>query len=211
MIKYPRGCDRSTRMIHRGPCSRWSVGSHIGVKAGHAAALDYGIDVVVAHRISVAGREQLIDAGFSNGSDALARWGSWHDRSVIGLILSQLILSQLFLHQALFAADELEVAQRFGQFELEGQITLLQSLSTDILSRLVSRGEKDLEVARVLRQTALSQARLLTDGIKGGVLALAGQVSIANTLRGEEVTGIDYIRSIKANTEAPLVCLVAAK
>lgn len=113
--------------------------------------------------------------------------------------------------QALFAADELEVAQRFGQFELERQITLLQSLSPDILSRLVSRGEKDLEVARVLRQTALSQARLLTDGIRGGVLALGGQVSIANTLRAEEMTGIDYIRSIKANTEAPLVCLVATK
>ena len=113
--------------------------------------------------------------------------------------------------QALFAADELEVAQRFGQFELERQITLLQSLSPDILSRLVSRSEKDLETARVLRQTALGQARLLTDGLRGGVLALAGQVSIANTLRAEEMTGIEYIRSVKAHTEAPLVCLVLAK
>jgi len=63
----------------------------------------------------------------------------------------------------------------------------------------------------VLRQTALGQARLLTDGLRGGVLALAGQVSIANTLRAEEMTGIEYIRSVKAHTEAPLVCLVLAK
>lgn len=110
--------------------------------------------------------------------------------------------------QALFAADELEVAQRLGQFELERQIALLQSLSPDILSRLVSRSEKDLEAARGLRQKALGQARLLTDGIRGGVLALAGQVSIANTLRAEETTGIDYIRQIKIEAKAPLVCLV---
>ena len=110
--------------------------------------------------------------------------------------------------QALFAADELEVAQRLGQFELERQIALLQSLSPDILSRLVSRSEKDLEAARGLRQKALGHARLLTDGIRGGVLALAGQVSIANSLRAEETTGIDYIRQIKIEAKAPLVCLV---
>lgn len=113
--------------------------------------------------------------------------------------------------QALFAADELEVAQRFGQFELERQIALLQSLSPDILSRLVSRSEKDLDAARALRQTALGQARLLADGIRGGVLALAGQVSIANTLRAEDMTGMEYIRRIKAEAQSPLVCLVPAR
>lgn len=110
--------------------------------------------------------------------------------------------------QALFAADELEVAQRMGQFELERQIALLQVLSPDILSRLVSRGEPDPETTRNLRQTALGQARALTDGIKGGVLAIAGQISIASTLREEGMTGIDYVRRIGSETNEPLVCLV---
>lgn len=110
--------------------------------------------------------------------------------------------------QALFAADELEVAQRMGQVELERQMGLLQGLSPDILSRLVSRNEPDLETARSLRQTALGQARTLTDGIKGGVLAVAGQISIASTLRQEGITGIEYIRRIASETRSPLVCLV---
>ena len=110
--------------------------------------------------------------------------------------------------QALFAADELEVAQRMGQVELERQIALLQVLSPDILSRLVSRNEADIEAARSLRQTALGQARALADGIKGGVLAIAGQISIARTLREDGMAGIDYIRRIASEPNAPLVCLV---
>lgn len=110
--------------------------------------------------------------------------------------------------QALFAADELEVAQRMGQIELERQMGLLQALSPDILSRLISRSEPDLDTARRLRQTALGQARTLTDGIKGGVLAVAGQISIASTLRKEGITGMDYLRRISSEIRSPLVCLV---
>ncbi|WP_417808790.1 hypothetical protein [Thioclava sp.] len=110
--------------------------------------------------------------------------------------------------QALFAADELDVAQRLGQSELDRQLSLLEALSPDTLSRLVSRSTNDPEKSKVLRIEALTQARILTDGLKGGVLGLAGQVSIAQTLRLEGTSGIEYIRAVSAPTETPLLYLM---
>ena len=110
--------------------------------------------------------------------------------------------------QALFAADELDVAQRLGKSELERQIALLELLSPDTLSRLVSRSTTDQIEAQALRLEALTQARVLTNGLKGGVLGLAGQISIAETLRIEGTSGIEYMRALSAPTEVPLLCLM---
>ena len=110
--------------------------------------------------------------------------------------------------QALFAADELGVARQYGQVELDRQIELLQSISPDILSRMVSRNEKDPVAASALRTSALSQATTLAKGIKGGVLALASQVSIAKALQDEGTRGIEYMRAVRAETSASLVYLL---
>ena len=110
--------------------------------------------------------------------------------------------------QALFVADELRVAQQFGQVELVRQIELLQSISPDILSRMVSRSEKDPIAASKLRQVALAQARTLADGIKGGVLSLAGQVSISIALQDEGTGGHDYMRAVRTESSASLAYLM---
>lgn len=113
--------------------------------------------------------------------------------------------------QALFSADELKVVQSLGQSELERQLALLKTLSPDSLSRLIARGETDPAKALDLRQEALGQARTLRDGIKGGVLGLAGQISIAQTLEQKGASGIDYMRDLRQPTEATLLFLEPAE
>ncbi|WGT51463.1 hypothetical protein [Thioclava nitratireducens] len=111
--------------------------------------------------------------------------------------------------QALFAADELEVAQKLGRSELERQMALLELLNPDAYSRLIGRSAGENEDAGTLRREALSQARLLTDGIKGGVLGLASQISIAETLQQDGISGIEYLQVASEADKSPLLCLTA--
>ncbi|WP_144039031.1 hypothetical protein [Gemmobacter megaterium] len=112
--------------------------------------------------------------------------------------------------QALISGNDLKVAEQIGRGEIDRQIGMMRVLSPDTLSRLVSRSERDTTKARELRIIALEQSRVLRDGIKGGVLALAGQISIAETLRREGMSGTAYMRQIMEPTDEPLLCLVPA-
>ncbi|MBC7137230.1 MAG: hypothetical protein H5U17_00550 [Defluviimonas sp.] len=105
--------------------------------------------------------------------------------------------------QALFAADELRAAEDYATLCLQEQMELLEMLSPDALARLVARGDG------ALRPKAVEQAQLLSDGIRGGVMALAGQISIAGTLRAEGTRGIDYMRQVRAEETRPLLFLPA--
>lgn len=105
--------------------------------------------------------------------------------------------------QALFAADELGVAEKYATLCLNEQMTLLETISPDALSRLVARGDP------ALRSQALDQARHLSDGIRGGVMALAGQISIAGMLRAEGTSGLGYLRQVREDESHPLLFLTA--
>nr|WP_111301150.1 hypothetical protein [Paracoccus saliphilus] len=103
--------------------------------------------------------------------------------------------------QALFAADELGVAEKYATLCLSEQMALLEGISPDALSRLVARGDP------ALRSQALEQARHLSEGIRGGVMALAGQISIAGTLRAEGTSGLTYLRQVREDESRPLLFL----
>ena len=103
--------------------------------------------------------------------------------------------------QALFAADELGVAETYATLCLNEQMALLETISPDALSRLVARGDP------AMRSQALDQARHLSDGIRGGVMALAGQISIAGTLQAEGTSGLDYLRQVREDESHPLLFL----
>jgi len=112
--------------------------------------------------------------------------------------------------QALVSGNDLKVAEQIGRGEIDRQIGMMRVLSPDTLSRLVGRSERDTTKARELRVIALEQSRVLRDGIKGGVLALAGQISIAETLRRDGMSGTEYMRQLMEATDEPLLCLVPA-
>lgn len=103
--------------------------------------------------------------------------------------------------QALFAADELATAEEYAGRCLREQVALLEMLSPDTLVRLVARGNASL------RPLALEHARHLNDGLRGGVMALASQISIASTLRAEGIRGIAYLRQVREEEARPLVFL----
>ncbi len=105
--------------------------------------------------------------------------------------------------------SEQELRGKLGRSELERQMMLLEQLNPDAFSRLISRSAGEHEDVGVLRRQALSQARLLTDGVKGGVFGLASQVSIAETLQQDGVNGIEYLQAASEADKAPLLCLTA--
>lgn len=110
--------------------------------------------------------------------------------------------------QALFAADELEVAEHLGLVEIERQLALMRAASPNVLSRMVSREKQDHVMAFDTRKAALVQARTLADGLKGGVQSLAGQVSTARSLRSEGMSGLQYLREARSMQDAPFLCLL---
>lgn len=103
--------------------------------------------------------------------------------------------------QALIATDEFGVAEKYATVCLDEQMALLEKISPDALSRLVARSDP------ALRSQALVQAQHLSDGIRGGVIALAGQISIAETLRANGANGSDYLRQVREDNSNPLLFL----
>ena len=110
--------------------------------------------------------------------------------------------------QALYAADELEVAEKVGVVELERQLALVRAFSPDMLSRMASRGEEDHSKEIEVRRSALVKARTLADGMKGGVQSLAGQISIARALRSEGISGLKYLKDARSVKDAPFLFLL---
>lgn len=111
--------------------------------------------------------------------------------------------------QALFMADEMQVAEALGAAETERQMALLEEISPDLLSRRIATREVEPEAARGLRQRALDQARSLTHGLKGNVLAFAGQSSLAGSLRQEGIGGRDYMARVRDTENVALLCLLS--
>ncbi len=109
--------------------------------------------------------------------------------------------------EALFVANELRAAEKYGEVELDCQFKLLERCVPDELARLVGRAEQQLEEELELRRRALSQAHILRDGIKGGLRDLAGQISLAQALRDEGMKGSKFVREIR-ETNADLVFLM---
>jgi hypothetical protein len=110
--------------------------------------------------------------------------------------------------QALFMADEMQVAETLGAAESERQLALLEEISPDLLSRRIAAQVTDPEAARALRQRALGQARSLTQGLKGNVMAFAGQSSLAGSLRQEGIGGRDYMSWVRGAENEALLCLI---
>lgn len=110
--------------------------------------------------------------------------------------------------RALFAADELEVAEHIGLVEMERQISLMGTISPDVLSRMISRADQDPLTMFETRKSALAQAKILEDGLKGGVHTLVGQVSTAKALRSEGISGLQYLREAQSAKDTPFLCLL---
>lgn len=161
-------------------------------------------------QLSLGRATRLLERRFLREADVSERASiKLEQLDVLWSIAAAIRLCQDASIQALFAADELDVAITIAQTELDRHIEILNVLSPDILSRMVSRSETDQERAQELRKTALGQARVLTDGIKGGVLSLAGQIGIARQLQAEGMSGLDYMRKVRDTSDAPLLFLAS--
>lgn len=123
-------------------------------------------------------------------------------------LASAIRVCQEAMIQALFAADDLEVAEGIGLAEMDCQMSLMGAVSPDVLSRMVSRGEPDPVLAFQIRKSALTHARILADGLKGSVQSLAGQISTARALRSEGISGLKYLQDARANKDTPFLCLL---
>ena len=111
--------------------------------------------------------------------------------------------------QALFITNELDAAQKYGEDEFDRQFKLLEKCVPDELSRLISRSEEQPEEAQELRRKALIQAHTLHDGIKGGIRTLAGQISFAQALVCENISGNEFLNKLR-KTEEPFLFLEPA-
>ncbi|MCW1919902.1 hypothetical protein NX862_14170 [Rhodobacter sp. KR11] len=87
-------------------------------------------------------------------------------------------------------------------------MALLEEISPDLLSRRIAAGAAEPEAAQGLCLRSLDQARSLTHGLKGSVLALAGQSSLAHSLRQDGMTGRDYLARVRAARGDDLLCFV---
>lgn len=105
--------------------------------------------------------------------------------------------------QALFIGNNLATAESNGLSLAEGHIALLELVSPDALARLVARHDPTSHA------TALDQAHLLSDGLRGGVESLVGQVSIARTLAATGTSGLAYLREAREEKARELLFLPA--
>jgi hypothetical protein len=126
---------------------------------------------------------------------------------VLWVLAAAIRVCQEAMVYALFAADELEVAEQMGASAARHQIDLLESISPDLLSRLVARSEPDPQAAIALRAGALADSRLLSDGLIGGVRTISGQASLAAALRADGISGPDYLGQSRTAPNG-LLCLL---
>lgn len=118
-------------------------------------------------------------------------------------------LCQEAIVQALFWADELDAAKKIAGDELQRMVTLLQSFNPDRLSRRAIERIEDVDARRSKRLEVLAQARTLELGLKGTVLSLVGQASIADTLADSGIKGSAYLRSAQEDSSHSLLFLPA--
>ena len=103
--------------------------------------------------------------------------------------------------QALFIGNNLATAERNGFSLVDGQIELLDMVSPDQLARLVARHDP------AAHGKALQRAHLLSDGLRGEVESLFGQISIARTLEAAGTSGLAYLREVREERERELLFL----
>ncbi len=103
--------------------------------------------------------------------------------------------------QALFIGNNLATAESNGFSLVDGQIGLLDMVSPDQFARLVARHDP------AAHREALQQAHLLSDGLRGGVESLVGQISIARTLAATGTSGLAYLREACQERERELLFL----
>ena len=103
--------------------------------------------------------------------------------------------------QALFIGNNLATVESNGLSLAEGHIALLEMVSPDALARLVARHDPTFHTK------ALEQAHLLSDGLRGGVESLVGQISIARTLAATGTSGLAYLREACQERERELLFL----
>lgn len=104
--------------------------------------------------------------------------------------------------QALFATNDLRTAEAHATRFLQDQMALAEAVSPDALSRLAVRGG-------AARDLSLAQTAQLAQGLRGGVMTLAGQGSIARVLQAQGVEGIGYLRELREEHSRPLAFLPA--
>lgn len=105
--------------------------------------------------------------------------------------------------QALFIGNNLATAESNGFSLAESHIAQFEMVSPDALARLVARHDP------ASYATALDQAHLLSDGLRGGVESLVGQVSIARTLAATGTSGLAYLREAREEKARELLFLPA--
>lgn len=103
--------------------------------------------------------------------------------------------------QALFIGGDLKTVEANGLALAKGQIALLDMISPDAVSKLVARHDP------TQRAVALERARLINEGLRGGVMAVMGQVSIARVLDANGTRGIDFLREARQEKRQPLLYL----
>lgn len=104
--------------------------------------------------------------------------------------------------QALFATNDLRTAEAHASRFLQDQLALAETVSPDALSRLVVRGGG-------ARDPALTQTAQLAQGLRGGVMTLAGQGSIARSLQAQSANGLAYLHALRDEPTRPLTFLPA--
>ena len=120
------------------------------------------------------------------------------------LIAALRICQEAAIH-ALFYADHLNIAVKLAHDEAERLVKLLSQVTPDELSRLVARREQDWEKSITLRQKAFQQANLLTQGMMGSTIAMAGQSSLAQTLVDNGESGRAFLDAAQAESQQPLL------
>ena len=126
--------------------------------------------------------------------------------------------SHIFLLPLLLsAAVPCHAQAQAPQTPMPGQILVTGTLADEAGKAAVLARLRELYGAeRVVDQIAIGNVavpanwnayvqKLIAPNLK---LISRGQISIAGTLRKEGMTGIDYIRRVATETNAPLVCLV---
>ncbi|MFZ1662876.1 MAG: hypothetical protein WAT77_13035 [Paracoccaceae bacterium] len=109
--------------------------------------------------------------------------------------------------QALFVANEIPVARIYALAASKRSLELLQSVSPDGTSRLISRGAEDWPQQIELRKRAKSLADSLFTGMKGTALSLISQASLSETLVEQKADGAALVAAIKDEKNDALLFL----
>lgn len=160
-------------------------------------------------QLSLTRSASLLVAHFRREADLTSRSTvSKSQIEVLWALAAAVRVCQEAVIHAMYAADELEVAEQLGVAATNAQLGLLECVVPDALARIIARSQDDPGAAAAERKAALIDATALSNGIKGGVRSIATQASLAHALRSESISGPEYL-STAQSAPSILLCLPA--